>query len=341
MARRPRLDGTGALHHVMNRGLAKRPIFHGADEVRYFLSRLAHAVRREAIQILAFVFLPNHFHLLVRTMNGSISSAIGVAENEYVRQFNRRQHRDGPLFRGRFASKRIQCPAHLQMVVRYIDRNPVKAGLVSRAQDYPWGSAIHYAKDRGPGWLTRDDVEQAVCDRLGLPQFDPAKYEAVFPSHVDVDEDLLVERGFVSAAPEPASWDDLLRGATAAVRDWMARKSCLADDAAVRSPLVPPDCVIAHIAPARAAEPGWTVRPDVRRMPGWEILTVGLLRVAAGLTALEIERRLGLAKSKVYRSIVDHAQLMERDGDYARRATLIASEAIRAFYRWGTARPGA
>ena len=339
MARRPRFDGPGALHHIVNRGLAKRPIFHGAEEVRYFLSRIALAVRRGEIEVLAFVFIPNHFHLLARTIDGSISSGIGRSENEYVRWFNRRQRRDGPLFRGRFASKVVTGDVHLRMTVRYIDRNAVKAGLVLRARDYPWGSAMHYANGSRPPWLTGTEIEGAVCEQLGLPHFDPSRYEEVFCSSPNPNEDWLVERGLASPDTDPESWDDLLRGAPAAVRDWMARKACVADNGEIRAPLVPPDGILSRIVAARDHEPGWTVRPDARRKPGWTILAVGLLRTASGLSALEIERRLGLAKSKVYRAAVDHSRLMQHDDEYARRATTIASESIREFYQHLMQRP--
>ena len=67
MARRNRRDRPGSWHHVVNRGIAKRPLFEDKSDVRYFLSRLALEVRRGRLEIHAFCVLTTHFHLLVRT----------------------------------------------------------------------------------------------------------------------------------------------------------------------------------------------------------------------------------------------------------------------------------
>ena len=78
MARRPRLDCEGAWHHVMNRGIARRPIFEGRGDIRFFLSRVARAVRRGELEVHAYCVLPTHFHMLVRSPAG-LSPALWLA----------------------------------------------------------------------------------------------------------------------------------------------------------------------------------------------------------------------------------------------------------------------
>ena len=124
MARTRRIDYPGAWHHVVNRGLAKRPAFPHRRDVRFLLSRLARSVRRGEIEIHAFTVLSTHFHMLVRSVAGEIGNAMQRIESEYVRCFNRRNDRDGALFRGRYWSKLIENDVYLWNVVRYIDANP-------------------------------------------------------------------------------------------------------------------------------------------------------------------------------------------------------------------------
>ena len=153
MPRRRRLDAPGVWHHVMNRAVARRPIFERLEDVRYFLSRVAHAVRRGQLEVHAFCILLNHYHLLVRSLDGQLSDAMRRIQNEFVRYFNRSRRRDGPLFRGRFRSKPVRSGEYRWKLLRYIDANPVKAGLVGNPTLYPHGSASRFATGHPPPWL--------------------------------------------------------------------------------------------------------------------------------------------------------------------------------------------
>ena len=78
MTRRPRLDEPGAMHHVVNRGVAKRALFDGAKDMRYFQSRLARSARRGEIRVHAFSLVVNHYHLFLESVTGDLSSASGL-----------------------------------------------------------------------------------------------------------------------------------------------------------------------------------------------------------------------------------------------------------------------
>src|SRR5262245_12079043 len=128
--RRPRLDEPGTWHHVINRGVARRTLFEGESDIRFFLAELARAVRRGEIELHAYAIMSTHFHLLVCSPNGLLAVAMRNVEREYVRRFNRVRRRDGPLMRGRFLSKPVFSLAYRRLLVRYIDFNPVRASLV-------------------------------------------------------------------------------------------------------------------------------------------------------------------------------------------------------------------
>src|SRR6185369_9941718 len=127
----------GAWHHVMNRGIAKRTLFESEVDIRTFLSRLACAARAGRVEVHAFCILTTHFHLLLRSPQGRLSEALHHVQNSYSRWFNRSRKRDGPLYRARFRSKRVDSLAYRFQLVRYIDSNPVSAGLVEDPQQYP------------------------------------------------------------------------------------------------------------------------------------------------------------------------------------------------------------
>ena len=120
--------------------------------------------------------MTTHYHLLVRSPLGKVGVAMQRVQTEYSRAFNRGRKRDGPLVRGRYASKEVDSHSYRCAVVSYIDRNPVSAGLVPRAVDYPHGSARHYIRQISEGieWHDRTWVEREVCERLQLPPTTPS-----------------------------------------------------------------------------------------------------------------------------------------------------------------------
>ena len=101
----------------------------------------------------------NHFHLLVRSIEGKLSDFMRFAVGRFTRMHNLRHGSDGPLFRGRFTSKQIDSDPHLVECLRYIHLNPVRAGLVRTAEQWDFSSARAYLlADARPGWLVKRDL---------------------------------------------------------------------------------------------------------------------------------------------------------------------------------------
>lgn len=145
MARLPRLTLPGLPHHVIQRGNNGQPIFSCAADREMLLALLAdHAAQCEVV-VHAYVLMDNHFHLLATpaTADGlpRMMQAVG---RRYVRYFNDSQGRSGTLWEGRYKSTLIQTDRYLLACMVYIDLNPVRAGLVTHPQDYPWTSHGHY-----------------------------------------------------------------------------------------------------------------------------------------------------------------------------------------------------
>ncbi len=159
MARPLRIEYPGAYYHIMNRGLSRRNIFLGDKDREQFLDLLSDISRLWKIEIYAYCLMDNHYHLLVQTPKGGLSRAMRHLDGIYTQRFNRSQHRDGPLFRGRYKAILIDAEEYFLSVVRYIHQNPLQAGVVSDMDRYRWSSHRGYLyQSERPQWLNTRSV---------------------------------------------------------------------------------------------------------------------------------------------------------------------------------------
>ena len=157
MPRPPRLDSTGTVTHVVARGNERRPLFRDdADRTKY-LELLGEACGRYGARAFAWCLMPNHIHLALQTGSAPISRLVHDVHSRYAQYFNRRWERSGHLFQGRFQGIIVDREGYLLEVVRYIHRNPVKARLVARPEEFPWSSHGAYLST-GPSWLASGEV---------------------------------------------------------------------------------------------------------------------------------------------------------------------------------------
>ncbi len=155
MARLPRLTLAGVPHHVIQRGNNRQNVFRGPEDFQTFLGLLLDYSRQFDVAIHAYVLMDNHFHLLAtpQTADGlpQMMQALG---RRYVRYFNDRYQRTGTLWEGRYRSTIIESERYLLTCMTYLDLNPVRAGMVAHAQDYPWSSHAHYIGQRTDRLIT-------------------------------------------------------------------------------------------------------------------------------------------------------------------------------------------
>ena len=197
MARLPRLTLPGYAHHVIQRGNNRQPIFDSAADYQTLLDLLLENARKFNVAIHAYVLMGNHFHLLAtpQTAQGlpQLMQAVG---RRYVRYFNTAQKRSGTLWEGRYKSTLIQPEQYLLACMVYIDLNPVRAGRVAQARDYPWSSHGHYTGQRTDKLIT----PHALVWELGNTPF---AREAAYEEAV---------RQGVSPAQQAALTDSVLGG---------------------------------------------------------------------------------------------------------------------------------
>lgn len=145
MARLPRLTLPGYSHHVIQRGNNRQSIFTATQDYQFLLDLIGENAKKFGVAVHAYVLMGNHFHLLLtpQTADGlpQMMQAVG---RRYVRYFNDTHHRSGTLWEGRYKSTLVQAERYLLACMAYIDLNPVRAGMVSQARDYPWSSHGHY-----------------------------------------------------------------------------------------------------------------------------------------------------------------------------------------------------
>ena len=131
MPRQSRIDTPGALHHIICRGINHEKIFSGDDDYALFIERLGFLIKETQTRCFAWALMTNHFHLLLRTGNVSISDLMKRLLTHYAVNYNRRHCRAGHLFQNRFKSILCQEGPYLLELVRYIHLNPLRANIVS------------------------------------------------------------------------------------------------------------------------------------------------------------------------------------------------------------------
>jgi putative transposase len=139
MARSGRLDWSGAVQHVMARGIEKRAIFMDEDDRVQFVNRIRKCVAETGISIYAWALMPNHVHFLIQTGNVPISKFMQKLLTGYAVYFNKKYDRVGHLFQNRFKSVVVQAETYLLKLIGYIHLNPLKSEIV---KDYD--SLKHY-----------------------------------------------------------------------------------------------------------------------------------------------------------------------------------------------------
>lgn len=330
MPRRPRMDEPGSWHHVVNRSVAKRPLFETRSDFRHFLAWLARQVRQRRLEIHSYCLMTTHFHMLVRSPSGQMSEALRRAQNEHSRRFNRLRRRDGPLIRGRFFSRRVDTDEYRCAVVRYIDANPVRAGIARAAGEYEFGSAAAYLRAKGPPWLTRSWIEATACAVSGSARFDAAAYRAAFDPGVGASFDALHElvESRMRARVRTAARENLVAAAPAHARSWMRWKSRLADGLEPGMPICTPEGLRRALAANCAQHGAWMVEDGRSVRRGQELARFGLLHELCGRSWMEIARMERVSKSQALHLGQLHQRIFQSDAAYAVRVYDVGRAAV-------------
>ena len=197
MPRLPRNFVPGVPQHVIQRGNNRQAIFIGDDDRSRYLSYLAEAAARHLCAIHAYVLMNNHVHLLATPSHSDgLSRMMQGIGRRYVRYFNDLHERSGTLWEGRFRAALVDSERYLLTCMRYIELNPVRAGMASHPRHYRWSSYRHNARGETSALVTQHDVYL----QLGTHRHErQVAYRALFDGQISDDEltmlRLSVERG--------------------------------------------------------------------------------------------------------------------------------------------------
>ena len=140
MPRRPRTELAGGLHHVTAKTMPGLDLFAGDEDRVFYLARLRACVDQRGWSVLAYCLMSNHMHLLVRTPEPDLGDGMKGVHEIHAMRLNRLETRRGHVFRDRFFNAIVDTDSYARGCLRYIARNPVKAGLCVSAGDWPWSS---------------------------------------------------------------------------------------------------------------------------------------------------------------------------------------------------------
>jgi len=130
----------GLIYHVINRGNNRQRVFTKDADFTAFLAAIGDLKERRPFELYGYCLLSNHFHLLIRATETSISRIMQSLLVSHTQRYHKHHRSGGHVWQGRFKSPVIQNDEHLLTVLRYIEANPLRAGLVARADEYRWSS---------------------------------------------------------------------------------------------------------------------------------------------------------------------------------------------------------
>ena len=156
MTRPLRVHLRDGFYHVTLRGNHQQPIFRiNADRLR-LNDIVAEALEKHAAKLHAYCWMTNHLHFLIQVSDDPLGLVMRRIASTYARAFQRKLQTTGHLFERRYYAKVVDVEAYLLLLLRYVHLNPVVAGLVKAAPDYPWSSYHAYAGTRAEPWITTD-----------------------------------------------------------------------------------------------------------------------------------------------------------------------------------------
>jgi REP element-mobilizing transposase RayT len=154
MARPLRIEFPNAIYHVTSRGDRREDIFVDDNDRLALLRVLAQGMDRFNAQVLAYCLMGNHYHFVLHTSEANLSRLMRHVNGVYTQAFNRRHGKVGHLFQGRFKAILVDRDAYLLEVCRYVELNPVRAGMVTSVAEWPWSSyRAHAGQADTPPWL--------------------------------------------------------------------------------------------------------------------------------------------------------------------------------------------
>ena len=155
MARPLRIEYPGAVYHITARGNERKKIFRDNSDYLYFLKTISDGIPQFNVKLFAYALMPNHYHILIQTLNANLSKMMHQLNTTYTLYFNQRYNRAGHLFQGRYHAILVQQNRYLLEVSRYLHLNAYRARIVNDPLQHTWSTYRYYVgASIAPNWLT-------------------------------------------------------------------------------------------------------------------------------------------------------------------------------------------
>jgi len=144
LGRNPRIEYDGGIYHVISRGNNREYIFKESLDKQFFIDQLKEQKNPLGFKLFGYVFMDNHYHLLLQTTNKPLHTIMHKLNSKYSKYFNKQHSRSGHVFEGRYKAILVLDERYLFELVRYLHQNPVRAKMCSTVNEYPWSSDVFY-----------------------------------------------------------------------------------------------------------------------------------------------------------------------------------------------------
>ena len=192
MARQPRVAIGETIYHVINRAVGRAKIFQSEAQYAHFESLLLEGVQLFDMRILAYCIMPNHWHLvLYPKKDGDLSAFMHWVTTTHVRQRRTKTKSvgNGHLYQGTYKSFPVESDKHLVDLIRYVEQNPLRAKLVTRAEVWKWSSL--YRRRRG----NKEDAQLLAILPTTLPSNYLQSVNTLLPKHIQEKIHFALEKG--------------------------------------------------------------------------------------------------------------------------------------------------
>jgi len=185
--RRPRLHVTGGLYHVTLRGNNGNDLFKDGSDRLHLNELVENSLREEQARIHSFCWMTNHLHLAIQVSGKPLGRVVHGFATKYSRYFNAKYVRSGHLFENRYYANLVEIDEYLLELVRYIHRNPVKAGLVANPGSYLWSSHRYYVGRSRLDWLSTTLVLSLFHSDSNRAKFEMERFvlQGISDEHAD------------------------------------------------------------------------------------------------------------------------------------------------------------
>ncbi len=309
MPRPKRIHYEGAVYHVTSRGNERRKIVADDSNRWMFVRLLGEMARENGVICHAWVLMDNHYHLLLETPAANLSLAMKHFNGVYTQKFNKKNHRVGHLFQGRYKALVVEKESYLKELCRYVVLNPVRAHMVKHPREWKWSSYRATAGLEKPeAWLEVDWI---------LGQFGKERRRAQKAYRDFVEEGM---------GKKESPWDNLFSRVYLGGREFLERvhevgqRHKQLDVPKYQKQVIKrePEKIINKVAKAYGEKPEELLRAWKRKSEARDVL-IYLLKRESGLSLKEIGKRMGIGATAVGNRWVGIKERIKRDKDLAQK----------------------